>query len=122
MTSQTLDQPHSGSVHIEHCAVYILLCKDDTTYTGITNNVCRRFHQHNTGKVAYTRTRKPVELVCTILTPNRRAAAHLEKRIKKTGALRWLRRHYKDVNFALEGSSKLMALLGRLGLGSQTPV
>jgi putative endonuclease len=27
--------------------VYILLCSDDTFYTGITNNLDRRLRQHN---------------------------------------------------------------------------
>ncbi|MTK11637.1 MAG: GIY-YIG nuclease family protein [Clostridiaceae bacterium] len=44
--------------------VYILKCKDDSLYTGYTNNLERRIKTHNNGKGAkYTRCRLPVELV-----------------------------------------------------------
>ncbi len=44
--------------------LYILRCADGTFYTGITNNLERRFKTHNEGKGArYTRTRRPVELI-----------------------------------------------------------
>lgn len=43
--------------------LYILECSDGTFYTGITNDMDRRFSQHNTGKAArYTRGRRPVRL------------------------------------------------------------
>ena len=43
---------------------YILKCKDETLYTGWTNDICRRLKAHNAGKGAkYTRVRRPVELV-----------------------------------------------------------
>ena len=44
--------------------LYILQCKDDTLYTGITDDLMRRFAQHNAGKGAkYTRGRAPLKLV-----------------------------------------------------------
>lgn len=44
--------------------LYILRCKDGTLYTGITDDVQRRFAQHSAGKGAkYTRGRGPLELV-----------------------------------------------------------
>lgn len=44
--------------------VYMLKCKDDTYYTGYTNNLEKRIQVHNEGKGAkYTRGRGPVELV-----------------------------------------------------------
>lgn len=47
----------------KHC-VYMLLCKDNTLYTGYTNNLERRLKLHRLGKAAkYTRGRLPVELV-----------------------------------------------------------
>ena len=43
---------------------YILRCKDDTLYTGWTNNLEKRVEAHNAGKGAkYTKARVPVELV-----------------------------------------------------------
>lgn len=44
--------------------LYILECKDGTLYTGITDDVQRRFKAHSEGKGAkYTRGRGPLRLV-----------------------------------------------------------
>ncbi len=44
--------------------LYILRCKDDTLYTGITTDVEKRLEAHRSGKGAkYTRGRSPLELV-----------------------------------------------------------
>lgn len=44
--------------------VYILLCSDNTLYTGWTNDLQKRFTDHSIGKGAkYTRGRGPLELV-----------------------------------------------------------
>lgn len=44
--------------------VYILKCRDDSLYTGWTNNLPKRIQAHNKGKGAkYTKARLPVELV-----------------------------------------------------------
>ncbi len=43
--------------------VYILRCRDNTLYTGITDDMARRLQAHNAGKGAkYTRGRGPVTL------------------------------------------------------------
>ena len=44
--------------------VYILKCKDNSFYTGITNDLQRRLKMHNEGKASrYTRSRRPVEIL-----------------------------------------------------------
>jgi putative endonuclease len=44
--------------------VYILICNDQTFYTGITKNLKSRELAHNLGKgSAYTRVRKPVKII-----------------------------------------------------------
>ncbi len=44
--------------------VYILRCRDDTLYTGMTDDLEKRLTAHNAGKGAkYTRGRGPVTLV-----------------------------------------------------------
>ena len=44
--------------------LYILRCKDDTLYTGITTDVEKRLEAHRSGRGAkYTRGRAPLELV-----------------------------------------------------------
>ncbi len=44
---------------------YILNCKDNTLYTGATNNLVKRLKEHNQSKkgARYTRIRRPVNLV-----------------------------------------------------------
>jgi len=64
--------------------VYILRCADDTYYTGITNDLERRFEEHNTGRGArYTRSRTPVELRYAEACRDRSAALIREARIKR---------------------------------------
>jgi putative endonuclease len=64
--------------------VYILLCADDTLYTGITNNLERRIKQHNEGKGAkYTKGRGPVTLVKSIECATKSEALKLEYKIKQ---------------------------------------
>ena len=43
---------------------YILKCRDNSLYTGWTNNLKKRIASHNVGTGAkYTKVRRPVELV-----------------------------------------------------------
>ena len=43
---------------------YMVMCKDETIYTGWTNNLEKRIKAHNEGKGAkYTKSRRPVTLV-----------------------------------------------------------
>ncbi|MDD2891652.1 MAG: GIY-YIG nuclease family protein [Candidatus Gracilibacteria bacterium] len=46
---------------------YILRCSDDSFYTGSTNDIEKRLHEHNHLKSGahYTKIRRPVELVYT---------------------------------------------------------
>lgn len=49
---------------ISLCYVYIILCKDNTLYTGWTVDLNKRINMHNLGKASkYTRARLPVQLV-----------------------------------------------------------
>lgn len=46
--------------------VYILLCADGSLYTGITNDLAKRFALHQAGKASrYTRAHKAVKVVYT---------------------------------------------------------
>ena len=64
--------------------VYILRCKDDTLYTGITDDLARRMSAHNSGKGAkYTRGRGPVEVVYTEVLESYSAALKREAAIKR---------------------------------------
>jgi len=70
--------------------VYIVRCKDDTLYTGWTNDIENRLARHNEGKGAkYTRSRFPVKLqyLCEVATK--------EEALKKEYAIKRLSREKK---------------------------
>ena len=68
---------------MEWC-VYMLLCDDNTIYTGITNDLKKRFDNHISRKGAkYLRGRKPLEIVYTENFKNRSMATKREMKIKK---------------------------------------
>jgi putative endonuclease len=63
--------------------VYIILCSDDSLYTGITTDLRRRFDQHSAGRGArYFRGRRPVEVVYVETGHNRSSAGSRERQIK----------------------------------------
>ena len=64
--------------------VYILLCKDDTLYTGITDNLKQRVAAHNAGKGAkYTRGRCPLKVVYVEHCADKSQALRREIQIKR---------------------------------------
>lgn len=63
---------------------YILKCRDDSLYTGWTNNLEKRLITHNEGKGAkYTKARRPVELVYYEEFQTRKEAMKREYAIKQ---------------------------------------
>lgn len=70
--------------------VYILRCRDNSLYTGITNDLQARLSAHNAGTGAkYTRSRKPVELVY------REPAADYPTALRREAAIKKLNREEK---------------------------
>ena len=64
--------------------VYIILCSDDSLYTGITTDVERRFAQHaGRGGANYFRGRRPKQLVYLESAHSRSTASRREAAIKK---------------------------------------
>lgn len=65
--------------------VYILLCHDGLTYTGITNNLDRRLKEHQMGlnKTCFTYIRRPVKLIFQQEFNDVIQAIHFGKKIKK---------------------------------------
>lgn len=64
--------------------VYMIRCTDGSLYTGSTNHVIRRWHQHKMGKGAkYLQAHKPDELVFMEKHPNRSEACKREYEIKQ---------------------------------------
>ncbi len=63
--------------------VYILLCKNNSLYTGYTNNLKKRIAAHFEGKgCKYTKSFKPERLVASFKLENKNEALSLEAKIK----------------------------------------
>ena len=64
--------------------VYILICTDNSYYTGVTNNIDKRLNEHNHSldKKSYTYSRRPVEIIYHETFQNPNDAIMWEKRIK----------------------------------------
>lgn len=66
--------------------VYILLCENNTYYTGYTNNLEKRYKSHvdGTSKCKYTRSFKPVKIAQAWEVPQGKVEAmKMERYIKK---------------------------------------
>lgn len=65
--------------------VYLLRCADGSLYCGVTTDLERRLAQHNglrQGGARYTRTRRPVSLVASVVCEDKSSALRLEYRVK----------------------------------------
>jgi putative endonuclease len=81
--------------------VYIILCSDASLYTGITNNLERRFEQHKNGTGGhYTRSKEVKKIVYTEEYPDRSSA------LKREAQIKGLRRE-KKLNLIKFGNSSL---------------
>ncbi|KAB8152669.1 GIY-YIG nuclease family protein [Kordia sp. TARA_039_SRF] len=65
--------------------VYILKCKDNLLYVGMTNNLERRVNEHTSGfnRNCFTFSRRPVELIFYQDFNDVAQAIYFEKKIKK---------------------------------------
>ena len=65
--------------------IYIIKCNDGLLYTGITNNLDRRFQEHQQGlnKSSFTFKRRPLELIFYQDFNDVKQAIYFEKRIKR---------------------------------------
>ena len=71
--------------------VYLLECKDDSLYCGITNNLEKRLKQHNgeiKGGAKYTRSHLPCKLVYKEKSASRSEALQREAAIKKMSRMK----------------------------------
>ena len=63
--------------------VYILLCKGDLLYTGITKDVERRFKEHQKKSAHFTSYNAPVKIIYAEKSPTRSSALKREAQIKR---------------------------------------
>jgi putative endonuclease len=80
------------------CYVYVLLSeKDKKFFTGFSEDVYRRFEQHNKGLVESTKYRRPFILVYFEASMNLQDALHREKYLKTTYGKRYIRNRLKNL-------------------------
>ena len=64
--------------------LYLILCRNDTLYAGITTDLARRYEQHARGAGArYTRANPPQRLIGSRSYPTRSAASRAEFEIRQ---------------------------------------
>ena len=78
--------------------VYVLESQQDKSwYIGCTNDLKKRFHEHNTGKSTYTRTKMPWKLIYYEASFNKKGGFKREIYLKSGYGRRYLKKR-------LEGS------------------
>lgn len=75
-------------MHENEWFIYILRCRDNSLYTGVTTDCERRLHEHNhtTRGAKYTRSRRPATLAYQEAATSRSAAQRREAEIKRLSA------------------------------------
>lgn len=75
---------------VEEVCLYIIITHYGTYYTGITNNLIRRWREHSTGKSSYLRKFIGKEVVHVEYFNDRRLAHKQELKVKRIGARKYL--------------------------------
>ena len=73
--------------------VYVLLCSDQKTYLGSTNDLKDRIDRHNKGYIAATKKRLPVKLKAYFALENEHTAFNFEQYLKSGSGRAFLKRH-----------------------------
>jgi predicted GIY-YIG superfamily endonuclease len=71
-------------------ALYIIQTHFNTYYTGITNSIIRRWNEHVNNKSSYLSKYKAKEIVYIKFYNTRREAAKEERKVKNTGAKKYM--------------------------------
>jgi len=76
--------------------IYVIQSKKDKRfYTGFTENLRKRFYEHNSGKVSSTKNRGPFELIYYEACLNEQDAIAREKYLKSGMGKRYLKNRLK---------------------------
>ncbi|MBI2047763.1 MAG: GIY-YIG nuclease family protein [Parcubacteria group bacterium] len=74
--------------------VYILQStKDQSYYTGITENIEKRLEKHNSGGSRYSSSKKPFTLIWFCVFSNKEKALVFEKYLKQGSGFAFARKH-----------------------------
>lgn len=84
----------------DEVVVYIILTHYNTYYTGITNNLIRRYKEHLDLKSSYLSKYRAKEVIHIEWFKTRKEAARKERYIKKVGANNYLLRLRYKTTFA----------------------
>lgn len=78
-----VSNPMHKSINSRWC-VYVLKCRKNFLYIGLTNNIDRRLKEHERGTGSkFVRSHRPFELVKTIPCKSAKQARSLEYNLKK---------------------------------------
>lgn len=78
-----------------HYGYIIKIIKNDLIYTGYTNNLRKRFKEHQTGKSTYTKSRGPFILIYYEACLNEDDARSREKYLKSGMGKRYVKHRLK---------------------------
>jgi len=73
--------------------IYILLCSDNRTYIGCTDDLKDRLNRHNNSYVPATKDRLPVKLFSYFAFFNKYTAFNFEKYLKSGSGRAFLKKH-----------------------------
>jgi putative endonuclease len=73
--------------------VYLLICNDNKTYVGCTNNLKDRISRHKKGQVLATQDRIPVKLLTYFAFRDQLTAFNYEKYLKSGSGRVFLKKH-----------------------------
>lgn len=73
--------------------VYILLCADDSPYTGCTSDLKERILRHKNGHVPATADRLPIKLINYVCFLDKYEAFKFEKYLKSGSGRAFMKKH-----------------------------
>ena len=88
MSGRAQSRPLTNRQILKTYYIYIIECVDGLLYTGFTNNITRRFeeHQEARNKNSFTHRRRPLKLIFHQEFNDVEQAIYFEKKIKKWSA------------------------------------
>ena len=76
--------------------VYLLRLKDQSYYTGITDDLKKRIQKHSKGDVLATKGKRPVTLIFYCAFPTKKQATDFERYLKSGSGQSFRNRHFVD--------------------------
>ncbi len=89
--------------------VYVLRCRDGTFYVGQTDDLRRRFEEHQQGEISWTKSRLPVELIHYEGRSTREEAVRREQKLQTGYGRAWLKRQYQAGKLVARQAGQLPA-------------